>query len=209
MTSDLFITGTDTNVGKTILSALLCAALEGSYWKPIQTGASEGTDRCRVLEWAELPKERALPETYCFDLPLSPHLASHARGIVIELGKIVRPEAAAGGPLIVEGAGGVLVPLNDTELMADLMVHLRLPVLVAARTSLGTINHTLLTLSALRQYSLEVKGVVLIGEENPDNRRSIEKYGNVPVVGWIPWLEGIHRQALLEVFHAHFDKAHF
>ena len=209
MTSGFFITGTDTNVGKTVLSALLCAALDGIYWKPIQTGASEITDRRRVLEWAEVPEERTLPECYCFDLPLSPHLAARASGVTIDLARITRPESASGGPLIVEGAGGVLVPLNDTKLMVDLMAQLKLPVLVAARTSLGTINHTLLTLRALRDFGVEVKGVVLIGEQNLDNRRSIEDYGRVVVVGWIPKLDSIHRRALLEVFHAHFETSQF
>src|SRR3974377_695173 len=102
-----FITGTDTNVGKTCLSALLVAALDGTYWKPIQTGASEGTDREAVRKWAEVPEERLLPEAYCFDDPVSPHLAARTAGARIDVDSIQTPVAPPGSPLIVEGAGGV------------------------------------------------------------------------------------------------------
>ena len=209
MSRDLFITGTDTGVGKTVLSALLCAAFDGVYWKPIQTGTCEGTDRERVMEWAELPAEKTAPECYSFDLPLSPHLAARPSGITIDLARIRKPELEGGCPVIVEGAGGVLVPLNDSELMLDLMRHLNIPVVVAARTSLGTINHTLLTLAALRTARLEVKGVVMIGDKNTDNRCSIERYGQAPVIGWVPVLESINRMALLQVYDAYFEKSYF
>jgi len=209
MTRDLFVTGTDTNIGKTVLSALLCAALDGVYWKPIQTGACQGTDRERVMEWAGLPAEKTAPECYSFDLPLSPHLAARPSGVTIDLARIRKPELRSGCPLIVEGAGGVLVPLNDSELMLDLMRHLEIPVVVAARTSLGTINHTLLTLAALRNARLDVKGVVMIGDENNDNRRSVERYGRVPVIGRIPVLATINRTALLQVYDTYFDKGYF
>lgn len=209
MTENLFITGTDTAVGKTVLSALLCAALDGIYWKPIQTGAIEGTDRGAVMTWAELPPERTLPECYCFEPPVSPHLAARSRGVTIDLGRIRPPDHNSNGPLIVEGAGGVLVPLNDSDLMLDLMRRLEMPVLVAARTALGTINHTLLTLAALRNAAVRVKGVVLMGKEDRNNLRSIEQYGDVAVIGRVPWLESVNRQALLRVFESTFDKTHF
>jgi dethiobiotin synthetase len=204
-----FVTGTDTNVGKTVLSALLVAALDAVYWKPIQTGAGESTDRNFVRLWAAPPEEQLLPERYCFDPPVSPHLAAREAGISIELDSIRFPAAAAGRPWIVEGAGGVMVPLNESDLMLDLIRHLGLPVVVAARTSLGTINHTLLTLSALRSAQLEVRGVVLIGEENLENRRAIEHYGGVRVVGYISFLEKINRAVLLDVFGKRFDQNAF
>ena len=144
-----FITGTDTGIGKTVVSALLCVALDAIYWKPIQTGTREGTDTETVMQLAQLPRHRTLPESYRFKPPVSPHLAAKWAGVRIELRKIRMP-APVQGSLIAEGAGGVLVPLNRTQLMTDLMRHLNLPVVLVARTSLGTINHTLLSLAALR-----------------------------------------------------------
>ena len=209
MSEDLFVTGTDTNVGKTVLSALLVAALNGTYWKPIQTGAAEGTDRQQIMRWAELPEARTVPECYCFDPPVSPHLAAEAYGVTIELGRIRRPPLPPGVPLIIEGAGGVLVPINDSELMLDLIGKLDAPVVVASRTALGTINHTLLTVRALHGARVCVKGVVMIGRENQDNERAIERYGAVPVVGRIPVLDNICRSALLQVFESRFDRKIF
>jgi dethiobiotin synthetase len=204
-----FVTGTDTSVGKTVLSALLVAALDGMYWKPVQTGAIEGTDRNSVRLWAECPEERLLPERYCFDPPVSPHLASREGGVRIALDAFELPASIGDRPCIVEGAGGAMVPLNERDLMIDLMCRLSFPVLVAARTSLGTINHTLLTLAVLRAAHLSVRGVVMIGAENAENRRAIEHYGNIRVIGHIPVLERIHHAALLEVFEKHFDRLAF
>lgn len=200
-----FITGTDTNVGKTVLSALLVAALDAVYWKPIQTGVSEGTDRETVLRIAEIPLSRTREEAYRFDPPVSPHLAARWGGVEIDLDKIRRPAVPPGTPLVAEGAGGALVPINDRQFMTDLMRQLRLPVLVAARSTLGTINHTLLTLESLAHAGLGVAGVILIGPENADNRQAIERYGCRPVVGSIPLLAEIHRERLLEVFQSRFD----
>jgi dethiobiotin synthetase len=209
MSGDLFVTGTDTNVGKTVLSALLVAALDGTYWKPIQTGSSEGTDRQAVMRWAELSEERALPECYCFEPPVSPHLAAKQSGVTIRLDRIRKPQLASSGPLIAEGAGGVLVPVNDSQTMLDLMRHLAMPVMIASRSTLGTINHTLLTVKALRDARIEIKGVVMIGKENRENERAVEHYGGVHLVGRIPVLETIERRALLNVFRSYFDQKCF
>lgn len=204
-----FVTGTDTAVGKTVLSALLVAALDALYWKPVQTGAMEGTDRNTVRRLAAPSEKQLFPERYCFDPPVSPHLAAREAGVRITLDSFEFPDAPAGRPWIVEGAGGVMAPLNERDLMLDLMRHLGLPVIVAARTSLGTINHTLLTLAALRAASLDVRGVVLIGARNTENRDAIEHYGNVRVIGHIPVLERMDRAALLEVFEKNFDRLAF
>lgn len=204
-----FVTGTDTNVGKTVLSALLVAALDAVYWKPVQTGANEGTDRESVRLWAEATEDRLPLERYRFYPPFSPHLASREGGIRITLDTFELPEARAGRKWIVEGAGGVMVPLNEHDMMRDLMRQIGFPVLVAARTALGTINHTLLTLAALREARLPICGVVLIGPKNIDNRRAIEDYGNVRVIGHIPILEKINRAALLDVYEKHFDHRAF
>jgi dethiobiotin synthase len=205
MPSRFFITGTDTGVGKTVTSALLCAALDALYWKPIQTGTREGTDTNVVMRLAQLPRSRNLPETYRFAPPVSPHLAARRVGVRIDLQMIRLPRIEPMENLIVEGAGGVLVPINRDQLMVDLMKHLGLPMLLVSRTALGTINHTLLSLAALRAAKLDVRGVILVGAKNQENRNAIELYGGVPVLGWIPPLKKLDRAALLRVFKAHFD----
>jgi dethiobiotin synthase len=204
-----FVTGTDTNVGKTVLSALLVAALDAVYWKPVQTGVIEGTDRESVRRWSEASEDRLRPERFRFDPPVSPHLAAREAGVTITLDAFEFPKAAADRKWIVEGAGGAMVPLNERELMRDLMLRLGLPVIVAARTSLGTINHTLLTLSALREARIPICGVALIGDENAENRRAIEHYGDARVIGRVPMLKQIHRAALLEAYEKHFDHGVF
>jgi len=200
---DFFVTGTDTNVGKTVLSATLCAARGATYWKPIQTGTIEGSDRDAVMRYAAIPLTQTLQEIYTFEQPLSPHLAARLAGVRIDLDAIHRPSIPE--PLVIEGAGGVLVPINERDLMIDLMRRIDAPVLLAARTSLGTINHTLVSIRALRDNGLTLRGVVMIGEENVENRRAIEHYGNVPVAGWIPPLPSINRAVLVDVYNHYFD----
>nr|HEV7954648.1 dethiobiotin synthase [Candidatus Acidoferrales bacterium] len=207
MSQRYFITGTDTGVGKTVLSAMLCAALDASYWKPIQTGTEVDSDSRSVAELVGLAPEKILPEAYQFAPAVSPHLAARLAGVRIDLAKIKLP--ASDAPLIVEGAGGVLVPINERELMTDLMRLLGLPVLLAARSSLGTINHTTLSLAALRNAGVEVAGVVMIGAPNVENRAAIEEYGKVRVMGEIPWLTEINRGVLLEIFSARIDQSVF
>jgi dethiobiotin synthase len=204
---DLFITATDTGVGKTLLSALLVAALNRCYWKPIQTGASEGTDRRSVIRWAGIEPEQAMPETYVFAPPVSPHLAARQAGTIIDLRRISRP--ASPSPLIIEGAGGILVPVSDDAFMIDVMRKLDTPIVLTARTALGTINHTLLSIAAIRAANLQLRGVVMSGKENQENRRAVERYGNVPVIGVIPWLDTIDRTTLVTVFCECFDAAAF
>ena len=204
-----FVTGTDTGVGKTVVSALLCAALDAIYWKPIQTGTREGADRPTVMRLAGLPRTRTAPEAYRFAPPVSPHLAARRAGVRIELRKIKMPRIGAGENLIAEGAGGALVPINENQLTTDLMRHLRLPVLLVTRTTLGTINHTLLSLAALRAARLDVSGVIMVGKANRDNREAIERYGGLAVIGLVPRLARIDRGALLQVFREHFDARAF
>jgi dethiobiotin synthetase len=207
MNQDLFVTGTDTGVGKTLLSALLVAALQRNYWKPIQTGECEGTDRQTVMKLADVKDSEAYPEAYIFDPPVSPHLAAEQQGIEIDFNRIRRP--ASSSPLIIEGAGGLLVPINARQMMVDLIKHLDTSMVIATRTTLGTINHTLLTVAAARHAGLDIRGVVMIGHEKPDNRRAIERYGKVAVIGSIPWLDQIDRPTLVSVFKQHFDSSAF
>ena len=209
MDKAVFITGTDTNVGKTLLSALLCAALAGRYWKPIQTGARETIDREQVKSWAGLKDDHVLPESYLLDEPVSPHLAARLAGQEITLEQIRPPVLESGLPLIVEGAGGIMVPINSHQFMTDLIRHLDLPVVLAARSTLGTINHSLLSLAHLRSEGIRVLGVVLIGPQNQENKRAIEHYGGVRVIGQIPMLEAINRETLCAVYRQHFSQEAF
>lgn len=207
--SRFFITGTDTGVGKTTVAALCCAALDAMYWKPIQTGTREGTDRATVIRLAKLPRNRTLPEVYRFSPPVSPHLAAQRAGVRIELRKIPFPKLAAHENLIIEGAGGALVPVNSTQLMTDLMLQFALPVILVSRTALGTINHTLLSVAALRASRLDLRGVVMVGKPNRDNRRAIEHYGGIEIIGAVPFLPQINRATLLKVFRSNFDAKAF
>jgi dethiobiotin synthetase len=209
MPSRFFITGTDTGIGKTVVSALLCAALDAMYWKPIQTGTREGTDRNTVMRLAQLPRGRTIPEAYRFAPPVSPHLAARRAGARIDLRNIRLPRISASENLIAEGAGGALVPINGAQFMTHLMRHLKLPVLLVARASLGTINHTLLSVAALRAARLDLRGVIMVGKPNRDNRNAIEHYGDVAVLGTVPFLARINRETLLQVFRRNFHRGVF
>lgn len=176
----LFVTGTDTDVGKSYVAALLAVGLAATYWKPVQSGSDTDADWVRRV--TGLPAERLWPETYLLQAPLSPHEAAKREGVQIEMNRFVLP---ARERLVVEGAGGVMVPLADEHLMVDLMVDLALPVLVVARSELGTINHTLLTLEQLRRRGCPLLGVVVNGPPNEANCRAIADYGQVPILAAI------------------------
>lgn len=209
--NDLFVTGTDTDVGKTVLAATLVTGLDAAYWKPIQSGRLGGeteTDRETVIRMTGLDAGDAPAEAFVFDPPVSPHLAAREAGVRIDLSELQKP-TVSGKRLIIEGAGGVLVPINDRDLMLDLIRQMDAAVVIASRTELGTINHTLLTVNSVRGADLNLVGVVMIGEQNVENRNAIERYGNVPVVGWIPLLPTIDRTALHRAFENHFDRAAF
>jgi len=184
----VFVTATDTGVGKTVLSAaLLLRYPDAIYWKPIQTGSDDDTAEVRRLSGGRaIDKGIRLPD------PVSPHLAAQRAGVVIDLKELIPPS----GFCVVEGAGGVLVPVNESQVMADLTAMLGLPVLVAARSTLGTINHTLLTIEALRARSLTIAGVVMIGDRNLDNRSAIEHYGKVPVLAEMPRFDPLTSECL-------------
>jgi dethiobiotin synthase len=171
----VFVTGTDTGVGKTVTSAVLAASRGWGYWKPVQTGPESDT-----AEVARLAGCRVWDRGVRLPDPVSPHLAARRVGQTIALEDVVA-QAPFTGEWVVEGAGGVLVPVNDREKMIDLMLLLNLPVVVAARSTLGTINHTLMTLETLRRTGLSVEKVVMVGDPNADNQEAIEFYGQVPV----------------------------
>jgi dethiobiotin synthetase len=200
----IFITGTGTDVGKSVVAAMLLAGTRGFYWKPVQSGLEPISDSDWVRRATDLPQDHFLPETYRFRNPLSPHAAAALEGVRIDLTAFRLPVLPGPGHLIVEGAGGVLVPLNERHFMLDLIVQLALPVLVVASSRLGTINHTLLTLQALRSRRVSVVGIVLNGPEDPSNRRAIEHFGGIPVVAQIEPLPAITPEALGKTFSRHF-----
>lgn len=176
---EIFVTGTDTGVGKTVVSAMLCAGLDASYWKPIQAGRDPLTDTEQIRHWSSLPEERFFPERYILERPMSPHAAAEAEDIEILLDDFSLPESAT-PHLVVEGAGGLLVPINRRETILELIRQLELPVLLVARSGLGTINHTLMSIHMLESSGITLWGVVLNGEKHPSNEDAIRHFGNPP-----------------------------
>lgn len=203
----IFVTGTDTNIGKTFISATLVKGLQGAYWKPIQAGVRElhpETDTAWVKHYTQLSDEHFASERYLLQTPRSPHIAARMEDVRIELDKIIIPDWFD-RPLVVEGAGGVLVPLNEDALMIDLIERLDLPVLIVASSRVGTINHTCLTIEALRRRGASIAGVVLNGPPNHENARAIERYGSVPVLASVPWIDKVTPEALDQIFNEHFN----
>jgi dethiobiotin synthase len=202
----IFITGTDTGVGKTFAAAVLMAGLDGEYWKPVQSGLEEITDTDWVKEKTGLPQSRFHAEAYRLREAMSPHASAAKEGIRIDLERFPAPRMEdPSRTLIVEGAGGIMVPLNERHFMLDLMRRLDFPVLLVASSRLGTINHTLLTVDKLRTCRLSILGVVLNGVRNEDNRRAIEEYGNVHVLGEMEPIQKINRKILKAVFRRSFS----
>ena len=211
-----FISGTDTGIGKTLISAMLLLASGGRYWKPVQSGTIEGTDTETVRKLTGLGDGHFEKESYMLEQPLSPHLSAQIdnkhidiRSIIADFEKIQtrgRQHANADTidyiplplkTLIIEGAGGLLVPLNENNLVIDLIAEIGIPVILTSRSTLGTINHTLLSLEALRSRHVPVAGVVMSGPFNPENKKAIETYGRVKVLTEIPVLAEIDKPDLL------------
>lgn len=198
----IFVTGTDTGIGKTIVSAALICALrkyqDVCYWKPIQTGIEEDNDTQTVKDLASCTEEEIYDAGIRLKRPLSPHLSAKLSGdaITVENTASFTKNRSGNKFWIVEGAGGVLVPLNKSELMVDLMKNLHLPVVIVASSGLGTINHTLMTINTLQNSNLEIVGVVMNGEPNSDNKQAIEYYGKVCVLAEMPKFEKLSAENL-------------
>lgn len=199
--SRLIVTGTDTGIGKTVFSSALAAALGAFYWKPVQSGLEEATDSETVHRIGGVPTARILPEAYRLQLPASPHLAAEAEGVEIDPGRLVLPSH---DPLVVEGAGGLMVPLTRGLLTIDLFARWGLPVILCARTRLGTINHTLLSLAALKARGIPVKGIAFIGEEMADSQDVIAAFSGVKVLGRLPPLDPLTPESLAAAFRQAF-----
>lgn len=205
----LIVTGTDTGVGKTIVSAMLTLALGAIYWKPIQSGTAGGTDTERVAALTGLPPSHFLPERYVLREPLSPHRAAELDGVAIKLANLALPDGPANRALIVEGAGGVLVPINRALLQVELFARWGAPVILVARTALGTINHTLLSLEALKARSIPLLGVVFVGDAMPDSEQTIVEMGQMKRLGRLPLLPDMNAGRLRAAFDANFSARDF
>ena len=203
----IVVTGTDTDVGKTVFAAGLVGALGATYWKPVQAGLEGGTDRETVMHLAGLTDARALPERWRLKTPVSPHLAAEIDGVEIDPGELTPPQVD--GPLVIEGAGGLFVPLTRGTLTIDVFAGWGLPVVLVARTALGTINHTLLSLSALKARGVPVLGVAFVGEEKADSMRAIATFSGAKVLGRLPQISPLTPRTLAAAFGQAFRKEDF
>lgn len=209
----IIVAGTDTGIGKTICSALLMSVLHGTYFKPIQSGSKEDNDTLTVKQLSELGDEHFLKEKYILTEPLSPHLAAEIDGTLINENTLILPSNVNFKPLIVELAGGLMVPVNRQTLYIDILKNWtqthNAKVILCARTELGTINHTLLSIEALKSRDIDIMGIVFIGEENIDNKKTIIQFSGVKNLGSIPQLGKINRISLIDTFYDNFDTSSF
>ncbi|WP_375249844.1 dethiobiotin synthase [Sphingomonas sp.] len=198
----IVVTGTDTGIGKTVIAAALTRALNAHYWKPVQAGLDEGSDAGAVTRLG-LDPARVLPEAYRLITPCSPHLAAELDGVTIDPARLTPP--AVPGRLVVEGAGGVLVPVTREWLYADQFAQWGAPVVLVARTALGTINHSLLSIEALRARGVPIAGIAFVGDANEDSEATIAAIGGVRRLGRLPILTPLNPATLAAAFAAGFD----
>jgi dethiobiotin synthetase len=201
------VTGTDTGIGKTVFCAALAGVLGAAYWKPVQSGLEGETDSETVRRLSNLAPERILPEAYRLKLPASPHIAAAREGVRIEASRLAIPPHS--GPLVIEGAGGLMVPLSPDLLEIDVFASWGLPVILCARTSLGTINHTLLSLEAMARRSIPVHGVAFLGEAEEEAESAILAFGKARRLGRLPPLDPLNAATLAETFRANFNPGDF
>ncbi|MBO0749328.1 MAG: ATP-dependent dethiobiotin synthetase BioD [Porphyrobacter sp.] len=199
----LVVSGTDTGIGKTVLAGAIAQAVGATYWKPIQAGLDEETDSERAAALGL----RTLPEVYRLKTPCSPHRAAEIDGVTIDDAALALPEGE--DRLVIEGAGGVLVPIRDDLLFADLFARWGLPVVLAARTALGTINHTLLSIEALRARGVPILGVAFVGDAVENTEATIARIGRVKRLGRLPMLPEVTADAVRTAFTAAFDVRDF
>jgi len=207
VTRSIVVTGTDTDVGKTVFSAALTQALDADYWKPIQAGNDDGTDSIRVTKFG-VSADRIIPERYRLAMPASPHLAAKLDNVRIDATGLNVPEHSDRS-LVIEGAGGLMVPLNEDTLFIDIFARWGLPVVLCARTALGTINHSLLSIEAMKARRIPVLGIAFVGDENAESERIICTIGGVRRLGRLPWLSPLTPPVLQAAFTKQFDVADF
>lgn len=207
MTGRIIVTGTDTGIGKTIFAAALTGALDGCYWKPLQSGVEDGTDSEEVRRLSGLPPERILPEAHIFKTPVSPHQSAEIDGVTVDPDAIDPPSCER--PLVIEGAGGLKVPVTRSALLIDMFARWGDPMVLVARTALGTINHSLLSIEAMRARGMPILGVAFVGDEYAETERVICDLGGVRHLGRLPPLDPLNVEALATAFSANFNIADF
>ena len=190
-----FITGISTEVGKTVAAAVVAKALEADYWKPVQAGDLHDTDSDKVGRWLKGADSVIHPEAHRLNTPMSPHAAAEIDKVQIDLKQIKRPKTDRN--LVIEGAGGLLVPLNDKDTIADLILP-QDKVILVSRHYLGSINHTLSSIECIRSRGLNLYGVLFMGEEHPTTEDIIQKMGQVKVIGRIDWEPYIDHHVIAE-----------
>ena len=190
----IIICGTDTDVGKTIVSSFFVQGLKGLYWKPIQSGTEEGTDTKTVRNLLNLEPNRYLSERYKFKAPVSPHWAAEQESGFIEPSNLKLPDLDE--LIIIETAGGLMVPLNRDWLQIDQLKVWGAPIILVARTGLGTLNHTLLSLEALKNRNIDVLGIVLNGPPHKDNPKTLEQFGNTKILANLPIFNEVNAEVL-------------
>jgi dethiobiotin synthetase len=203
---NFIVTGTDTDIGKTVFAAGLVQLIDGVYWKPIQAGLESGTDS-ELVHSLGVRRHRIIQEAYRLKTPCSPHQAAKTDDVVINPAKLMPPTKVTG--LVVEGAGGVLVPVTQDYLFADLFFRWQLPVVLVASTRLGTINHSLLSIEALRNRAIPIHGVAFVGEANEETEAIICDIGWVRRLGRLPIIDNLNSSSLMEVFAQHFRREDF
>ncbi len=194
--ASFFVSGIGTEIGKTVASAILVEALNADYWKPVQAGDLDYTDTDKVKEWVSHSHFRSHPERFRLQTPASPHAAAAIDGVDIQLDNFKLPETSR--PLIVEGAGGLMVPLNDRDCMIDLMLALGLPVILVSRHYLGSINHSLLSVLALQARGLRIAGILFNGDPVPTTEKIISLQANVPIIGRIEEMAEVNKVTIAQ-----------
>jgi dethiobiotin synthetase len=203
VTRPIVVTGTDTGIGKTVFAAALAGALDGYYWKPIQSGLEDETDSDAVRRLSGLAAERILPERYRLRTPASPHLAAEIDRVIIDPAQLDPPPTSR--PLVIEGAGGLLVPLTRDVTYIDVFARWGTPLVLCARTALGTINHTLLSIEAIRARGIPLLGIAFIGEENASSEDIIVALGRTRRLGRLPFLTPLTQASLKAAFAEQFS----
>lgn len=203
MRQQIVVTGTDTGIGKTVFSAGLANLLGAHYWKPIQAGLEGETDTEVVARLGSLSGDRIVPEVHRLRTPASPYHSAEIDGVRIDADSLAVPDTG-GRPLVIEGAGGLMVPLTLGTLYADVFERWRLPAVLCARTALGTINHSLLSIEALRRRHIDILGIAFIGERNAEAESAVCEIGRVRWLGRLPWLAPLRPDTLQVAFKASF-----
>lgn len=192
LSKNIFVTGIGTGVGKTIASAVLVEALQADYWKPVQCGNLENSDSLTVRGLVSNPVSKVYKESYRLKTASSPHYAARVEGVKIDIFQCKKPETDKS--LIIEGAGGLMVPLNDKDSVINLIITLRVPVILVCRNYLGSINHALLSVSLLKQRGIRLLGIIFSGDNFLDNEEIIQHFGNAVVLGRIDESDDINKE---------------